>query len=63
MWVGCLVKVNFTRGLDGAKGMVVRRVESDIYTEGYYFQVLLFDGHLIIALPHEIEILENEMET
>jgi len=65
MWVGCLIKINapFDVTFDGQKGMIVKRVESDDYTEGYYFQVQLFDGHIVIALPHEIEILKNEVET
>ena len=65
MWVGCLVKLNikFTHDpFHGAKGMIIQRVEADDYTEGHVFRVQLFDGDIILAMPHEIEILKDEME-
>ena len=64
MWVGCLVKLTipYEHKFDGAKGMIINRVDADDYSEGHYFQVQLFDGHIIIALPHEIEMLRDELE-
>ncbi len=47
-----------------AKGLVVQRVEDLEHIQGgYYFRVLLLCGTLIIGLPDELELLENEMET
>ena len=57
------VSIPYDHKFDGTKGMIINRVEAKEYSEGYYFQIQLFDGHIIIALPHEIEILENEVET
>jgi hypothetical protein len=47
-----------------AEGLVVQRVEAEgTIIGGYYFRVLLLCGTLIIGLPDELELLENEVET
>ncbi len=45
-----------------AKGIIVRVVERTIYTSGIHYEVLTFCGHTLIALPLELERLENEVE-
>ena len=47
----------------GKKGIIVRRVESEIYVQGFHYEVQTFCGHTIIALDFEIQRLENEVET
>jgi translation elongation factor EF-1alpha len=62
--VGDIVRLNVKNDMfHDAKGLVIQRVDApDHMVDGYYFRILLFDGHLIIGLPDEIELLENEME-
>ena len=44
-----------------SKGLIVRRVESNIYQQGRHYEVQTFCGHIIIALDFELERLENEI--
>jgi hypothetical protein len=45
-----------------SKGIIVQRVESDIYIQGFHYEIQTFCGHVIIALDFEVERLENEVE-
>ena len=44
----------------GKKGIIVRRVTSDIYVQGFHYEVQTFCGYTIVALDFEIQRLENE---
>ena len=44
----------------GKKGIIVRYVEGNIYTQGFHYEVQTFCGYTIIALSFEIQRLENE---
>ena len=44
----------------GKKGIIVRRVESDIYVQGSHYEVQTFCGYTIVALDFEIHRLEND---
>ena len=46
----------------GAKGIIVKQVESDVYRQGSPYEVQTLDGHTIVALDFELERLENEIE-
>jgi len=62
--VGDLVRLDAAYDtFHGAEGLVVQRVEALDHIEGgYYFRVLLLCGTLIIGLPDELELIENEVE-
>ena len=45
-----------------AKGIIVRRVDDTIHTQGFHYEVQTFCGHVIIALDFELERLENEYQ-
>ena len=45
-----------------SKGIIVRCVESNTYTQGFHYEVQTFCGHVIIALDFELERLENDVE-
>jgi hypothetical protein len=61
MKVGDLVRlVASDDNFHGSKGIIVRYVESNTYTQGFHYEVQTFSGHVIIALSFEIEPLENE---
>ena len=42
-------------------GIIVRRVEGNIYTQGFHYEVQTLDGHLVVALGFEVEPL-NEVK-
>jgi len=44
----------------GKKGIIVRCVNGNTYTQGFHYEVQTFDGHVIVALSFELEKLENE---
>ena len=44
----------------GKKGIIVRYVEGNIYTQGFHYEVQTFCGFTIVALSFELERLENE---
>lgn len=44
----------------GKKGIIVQRVESTIYVQGFHYEVQTFCGYTIVALSFEIQRLENE---
>jgi hypothetical protein len=46
----------------GKKGIIVQRVTSDIYVQGFHYEVQTFCGYTIVALDFEIQRLENEVE-
>ena len=60
--VGDLVRIDAEqdRQFDRAVGIIVRRVVSAAYKQGFHYEVQTFDGHVIIALSFELEPLENE---
>ena len=63
MKVGDLVRFSHvTDKFHGAKGTIVKRVESPTYAQGYHYEVQTFDGHVIIALAFELERLQNDVE-
>ena len=63
MKVGDLVRLSVELDtFDGAKGIIVRKVVSVIHCAGFYFEVQLLSGEVIIGLPAELELLENEVE-
>ena len=64
MKVGDLVRFDAPDDVfHGKKGIIVQRVTSDIYVQGFHYEVQTFCGHTIIALDFEIQRLENEVET
>jgi hypothetical protein len=61
MKVGDLVRFDAPDDVfHGKKGIIVRFVESGIYTQGFHYEVQTFCGYTIIALSFEIQRLENE---
>ena len=63
MKVGDLVRFSAPSDtFNGAKGIIIRRVENTVYVSGFYFQIQLFSGAVIIGLPDELELLENDVE-
>ena len=63
MKVGDMVKLSAKFDtFHGAKGIIIKRVENTVYVSGFYFQVQLFSGEVIIGLPAELELLENDVE-
>jgi len=44
----------------GKKGIIVRTVEGNMYTQGFHYEVQTFCGYTIVALSFEIQRLENE---
>ena len=62
--VGDLVRIDAEqdRQFDRAVGIIVRRVEGNIYTQGFHYEVQTLDGHLVVALSFEVEPLENEVK-
>jgi len=46
----------------GSKGIVVRRVESKTYVQGFHYEIQTFSGYVIIALDFELERLENDFK-
>ena len=44
----------------GKKGIIVRTVEGNMYTQGFHYEVQTFCGFTIVALSFELERLENE---
>ncbi len=61
--VGDLVSLQATHdAFNNCKGIIVARNESDLYVGRGFYQVQLFSGHVVIALPLELELLENEVE-
>lgn len=63
MKVGDLVRFNAPDDIfHGSKGIVVQRVESNIYVQGFHYEIQTFCGYVIVALDFEIERLENEVE-
>ena len=46
----------------GKKGIIVRYVEGNIYTNGFHYEVQTFCGYTIVALSFEIQRLENEYQ-
>jgi hypothetical protein len=61
MKIGDLVRIDAEqdRQFDRAVGIIVRRVEGNIYTQGFHYEVQTLDGHVIIALDFELEPLEK----
>ena len=64
MKIGDLVRVDAEQDkqFHGAKGIIVRRVESNSYKQGFHYEVQTLDGYTIIALDFELEPLENEVK-
>jgi len=63
MKVGDLVRfVAADDKFHNSKGIIVRRVDDTIHTQGFHYEVQTFGGYLIIALDFELELLENEVE-
>ena len=63
MMVGDLVRLVAPEDkFHDAKGMIVRCVHGPTYKQGLHYEVQTFDGHIIIALDSELELLENEVE-
>jgi hypothetical protein len=61
--VGDLVRLQAIHDtFNNCKGIVIARNESDLYVGRGFYQVQLFTGHVVIALPLELELLENEVE-
>ena len=61
MKVGDLVRFDAPDDVfHGKKGIIVRFVESGIYTQGFHYEVQTFCGYTIVALSFEIQRLENE---
>jgi len=61
MKIGELVRVRAAQTVfHGSKGIIVRYVESNTYTQGFHYEVQTFSGHVILALSFEVEPLENE---
>jgi|TARA_R110000796_G_scaffold227729_2_gene344549 hypothetical protein len=61
MKVGDLVRFDAPDDVfHGKKGIVVQRVESTIYTQGFHYEVQTFCGYTIVALDFELKRLENE---
>ena len=46
----------------GSKGIIVRCVEGNTYTQGFHYELQTLDGNVIIALDFELERLENDVE-
>jgi hypothetical protein len=44
----------------GKKGIIVRCVEGNMYTQGFHYEVQTFCGWTLVALSFEIQRLENE---
>jgi len=44
----------------GAKGIIVKQIESNMYQQGFHYEVQTLDGHTIVALDFELERLDNE---
>jgi hypothetical protein len=61
--LGDLVRIDAEqdRVFHGAKGLIVKIVESDTYGHGFHYEVQTLDGHTIVALGFEVERLENEV--
>jgi hypothetical protein len=63
MKAGDLVRFNAPDDVfHGKKGIIVQRVESTIYVQGFHYEVQTFCGFTIVALDFEIERLENEVK-
>ena len=61
MKAGDLVRFNAPDDVfHGKKGIIVQRVESTIYVQGFHYEVQTFCGFTIVALDFEIQRLENE---
>ncbi|HHZ94925.1 MAG TPA: hypothetical protein EYN67_05050 [Flavobacteriales bacterium] len=45
-----------------AKGIIIRRVESDTYVQGFHYEIQTFSGYVLIALDFELVWLENDIE-
>ena len=62
--LGDLVQIDAEqdRVFHGAKGIIVKIVESDTYKQGFHYEVQTLDGHTVIALVEEVEPLENEVK-
>ncbi len=61
--VGDLVRMNAKNDrFHGTKGIIVDRVESSTYTQGFHYEVQTLDGYVIVALDFELELLENEVK-
>ena len=43
----------------GKMGIVVQRVESTIYKQGFHYEVQTFCGYTIVALDFELKRIEN----
>ncbi len=64
MQLGDLVQIDAEqdRVFHGAKGIIVKIVESGTYKQGFHYEVQTLDGHTVIALGFEVEPLENEVK-
>ena len=62
--LGDLVQIDAEqdRVFHGAKGIIVKVVESGTYKQGFHYEVQTLDGHTVIALGFEVERLENEVK-
>ena len=60
--VGDLVRIDAEqdRQFDRAVGIIVRRVVSAAYKQGFHYEVQTLDGHLVVALGFEVEPLEKK---
>ena len=63
MKIGDLVRIDAEQDkqFDRAVGIIVRRVVSAAYKQGFHYEVQTLDGHLVIALGFEVEPL-NEVK-
>jgi len=63
MKVGDLVRMAIPGDrFHGAKGIILRRVISKMYSEGHHYEVQTFDGHILVALEFELELVENDTQ-
>ena len=64
MKIGDLVRVDAEQDkqFHSAKGIIIRRVESNAFKQGFHYEVQTLDGHTIIALGFEVKPLENEVK-
>jgi hypothetical protein len=62
MKIGDVVRIDAEqdRQFDRAVGIIVRRVEGNIYTQGFHYEVQTLDGHLVVALSFEVEPLTKK---